>query len=65
MYPLNPNPSLLCKLGSIAVHVDEFLSSDGHQFDKIALYALMDDSEVKEWLKEMDKMAMLPKKRNI
>lgn len=61
--PLQPSPSLLCKLGSIAVHVDEMLSPKGHFFDKKALDTLLSDTEVAEWLTAMDKMAMLPKKR--
>jgi hypothetical protein len=60
---LSPNASLLCKLGSIAVHADEMMSKDGHHFDRIALNQLLADPEVVEWLKEMDAHAMLPKKR--
>lgn len=61
--PLKPPASLLCKLGSIAVHVDEALSSDGHLFDVFALRGLIDDPEVKGWLHDMDKMAFVPRKR--
>ena len=60
---LKPELSLLIKLGSIAVHADEMLSPGGHDFDRIALMGLMDDPEVKEWIKQMDAMAFLPKKR--
>jgi len=64
--PLFPAPtiSLLVKLGSIAVHVDELLSPHGHTFDKDAIRSLLSDDEVKEWLGKMDKAAFLPKKRN-
>ena len=61
--PLKPAVSVLCKLGSIAVHVQEMLSAKGHHFDKVALESLMMDKEVIGWLYDMDKMAMLPKKR--
>jgi hypothetical protein len=61
---MNPSVSLLCKLGSIAVHVEELLSADGHEFDRIELDALLRDPEVLEWMKAMDAAAMLPKKRN-
>lgn len=61
--PLQPSPALLVKLGSIAVHVDEFLSPDGHDFDRIAIVQLLQDPEVKEWVKQMTGMAMLPVKR--
>jgi hypothetical protein len=62
---LTPSPGLLCKLGSIAVHADELLSSDGHAFDKIALERLMADPEVVEWMAQMDAAAMLPKRRKV
>lgn len=58
-----PTLTLLVKLGSIAVHADEFISPYGHQFDQDALKSLLDDAEVKAWLKEMDELAFLPKKR--
>lgn len=60
---MNPSPSLLCKLGSIAVHADEMMSPTGHAFDKAALQTLLQDAEVVEWIKQMDAIAMLPKKR--
>ena len=63
MKALKPTPMLLCKLGSIAVHADEMLSADGHEFDRVALMQLMADADVKAWLQEMDDMAMIPKKR--
>ena len=63
MKALTPSVSLLCKLGSIAVHAQELASPDGHAFDKAALQSLMNDPEVKEWIKEMDSAAFLPKMR--
>lgn len=62
---LNPPASLLCKLGSIAVHADEILSPFRHEFDVAALKTLLDDPEVQQWVAAMDKMAFLPKKRNV
>lgn len=64
MDPLKPTPALLCKLGSVLVHAEEMLGPGGHQFDKAALETAAYDPEVKEWREAMDKMAMLPKKRN-
>ena len=61
---MKPSAALLCKLGSIAVHADELISPDGHQFDHVALASLMADAEVQEWIAAMDGAAMLPKKRN-
>lgn len=61
--PLNPQPSLLVKLGSIAVHAEEYLSPKGHDFDRVALDQLLADPEVQVWRAQMDKLAMLPRKR--
>jgi len=63
MNPLRPELSLLVKLGSIAVHVEEMLSPKGHYFDKEAIRSLLNDEEVKQWIKEMNRLAFLPKKR--
>lgn len=62
-----PQLSLLIKLGSIAVHVDEM--NDYHfnpalpqyPFDLASLTQLLRDSEVTDWVKEMG--ALLPVKR--
>lgn len=51
--PLRPSLGLLCKLGSIAVHVEEFFSPKGHPLDRQALNTLLDDAEVKQWIKDM------------
>ena len=61
---LRPEPSLLCKLASIAVHADEFLSDDGHEFDHNTLVALIADKEVSEWLDAMTNAALAPRKRS-
>jgi len=61
--PLRVGVSMAVKLGSIAVHVEELLSSNGHEFDTAALKTLLDDAEVKEWLDAMSKKAFLPVKR--
>ena len=60
-----PSVPLLVKLGSIAVHADEFTSPHSHQFDLTALRQLLDDPEVVEWLATMTKGAFLPVKRNV
>lgn len=61
--PLKPSAPLLARLGSIIVHAQELISDNGHAFDKDAFIALLDDSEVHEWMQEMDKLALLPKRR--
>lgn len=61
---LNPPASLLVKLGSIAVHAEEMLSPDGHEFDRQAIEALLRTPDVQEWFKAATAMGLLPKKRN-
>jgi len=60
---LTPNVSLLCKLASVAVHADEFLSSDGHEFDRVALDSALRDPEVARWIEQMTEAALAPRKR--
>jgi hypothetical protein len=61
---LKPPASLLCKLASVAVHADEMLSNDGHEFDRLALGAALSDPEVREWLDTMTAAALAPRKRH-
>jgi hypothetical protein len=61
--PLKPGAGLLCKLGSLAVHVDEALSANGHDLDIQACRGILKDPEVIAWLDGMDGMALLPVKR--
>jgi hypothetical protein len=64
MNSLNPPLTVLIKLGSLAVHVEEFFSPDGHDFDRTAIHMLLQDPELVAWREQMDKMAFLPKKRS-
>lgn len=61
--PLKPSAGVLVKLGSLAVHIEEMMSPQGHTFDRAAIQTLLDDQELRAWLKEMDKLAFLPRKR--
>ena len=61
--PLNPTAALLSKLGSIIVHVEEFLSPEGHPLDQEAIKGLLADSGVREWLEQMHGLVLLPVKR--
>ena len=61
--PLKPKATLLVKLGSLAVHVEEMLSPKGHHFDKSVIDALLKDSELKTWIKQMSKLGFMPVKR--
>lgn len=60
---MRPELGLLCKLGSIAVHADEMTGAGGHEFDMAALRQLLDDPEVKDWIKAMADGGLLPVKR--
>lgn len=61
--PLKPTLSLLTKLGSLVVHMEEIMSPTGHVFDRAAIEQLLNDTEVKFWLARMDDLALLPVKR--
>ena len=61
--PMKPSSKILIYLGSIAVHADELTSKDGHPFDLITTRGLLDDPELKAWIKSMTKLALLPVKR--
>lgn len=59
--PLKPSLKLLTTLGSIAVHVEEAMSENGHNHDIFALKTLLSDPELKQWIKDMG--AFMPVKR--
>ena len=62
--PFKPSPSLLIKLGSVIVHMEELHSKNGNvEFDLPALQTARNDPEVVEWFAAMNKMAFLPVKR--
>jgi hypothetical protein len=62
--PLTPCASTLCKLGSIAVHVQEMLTPSGRYFDRIALEQLLKDAEVISWLGAMRQQDYVPEMRS-
>jgi hypothetical protein len=59
--PTQPGIALLSKLGSIAVHAEEFLSPNAHHLDLAALRTLLEDKEVRQWIKDMG--PLMPVKR--
>ena len=63
MDPLKPSPAVFAKLGSIVVHTDEYISTDGHAFDREALEALLASEDVREWIAAAKAIALLPEKR--
>lgn len=62
---LKPKPTLLVKLGSITIHIEEMFDENfkNIDFDRPAIESALNDPEVKQWLGAMDAMALLPKKR--
>jgi hypothetical protein len=60
---LTPSIALLAKLGSIAVHADEFMSPNGHPWDREALKTLLEDGDVREFVAQMQKQALVSLKR--
>lgn len=60
---LTPTIGLLCKLGSLLIHLEEGSGEGNHQYDWAAIDSIQTDPEIQEWLKAMDAMALLPKKR--
>lgn len=61
---LNPPARVLAKIGSIIVHMQEYGGEGGHPFDATAARSLLADPEVRQWIEAMDKMALLPKRRD-
>ena len=55
--------SVLVKLASLAVHVEEYFSAGCHRFDKTAIDQLLADPEVRDWIAKMTEKGMLPVKR--
>jgi hypothetical protein len=55
--------SVLVKLASLAVHVEEYFSTGCHQFDKTAIDQLLADPEIRDWIAKMTEKGMLPVKR--
>ena len=62
--PLQPGMAVLVKLGSIAVHADEYLSPDGCGVDANVIKGLLADIEIVVWLGKMQEKGLLPEKRN-
>lgn len=60
---LKPSASILTKLGSLYIHIEETISNKGHSFDIESIKGILADEELQEWIKGMDKLALIPKKR--
>ncbi len=59
----SPSLSLMCKLGSIIVHLEEASGPACSVFDVITTRTILNDPEVQDWLAAMRKAALLPVKR--
>lgn len=42
------------KLASLVVHCEEMLSPGGHPFDREAIRGIVEDEEIRRWLKSFD-----------
>ena len=60
---LKPSATILTKLGSLYVHIEEMISDKGSHFDIETIKGQLADGELQEWIKGMDKLALIPKKR--
>jgi hypothetical protein len=60
--PLTPSIQILISLGSIAVHVEEYLSPGGHPVDLETIKSLLSDPNLQDWIKDMG--VYLPLKRD-
>lgn len=45
-----PNLSCAVKLASLVTHIEEYLSSNPHEYDVIAIKGILDDKEVQEYV---------------
>lgn len=55
--------SLVVKLGSIVVHLEEARSSEGHHWDWSTIDSLLTDPEVRTFLDDKANAVFLPVKR--
>lgn len=53
-------PTVGIKLASLAVHAEEAASSNGHEFDLQAIFLLLADPEVVDYMDELRNLALLP-----
>lgn len=58
----HPSAALLCKLGSLVYHLEEFLDT-GEPLDKEAAKSVREDPEVEQWFSDMGALGLLPVKR--
>ena len=54
---------LFASLGSLAVHVDEALSPDGHRFDALAMQGITAQPNVQQFVGALQAQGLVPEKR--
>lgn len=59
-----PTPDVGVALASIAIHAQEALSPGGHEFDVVAIQATLSRTDVQEYFRELDALALLPVMRS-
>lgn len=66
MSPKNLSPKLdvAIKVASALVHAQEFMSADGHPFDRDVFDSLMNDPGVVAWMATLNAASLLPRKRS-
>lgn len=62
--PLKPSAEILAALGSLIVHYEETLSPSGRELDQYVIDQTRNRVDVKQWFNAMDKLALLPLKRD-
>lgn len=60
---IQPSKEVLIKLGSLVVHIEEYLSEKSSEYDKITIQALLADQDLQDWVSKLDELALVPKKR--
>ena len=55
--------TLVAKLGSLVVHVQEYLSRNSNPVDRSAIETIINDPEINAWVKELEKDALVAVKR--
>lgn len=58
-----PSPTLLVKLGSLVVHAIEYIET-GEPVDRDVIIASLKDNDVRQWIQDGIKNALLPLPRN-
>ena len=58
---LTLSPALASKIASAVIHAEEMISPSSHFFDRRALESVINDPEVRTWIKALGPLA--PQKR--